>query len=227
MFSRLRKRFTYTNVAMTLALVFAMTGGAYAAKHYIITSTKQISPKVLTALKGKAGSAGKDGLNGKDGAPGAQGVEGKTGSQGIPGVEGKTGSQGIPGVAGPEGVCSTAGCKLPSGVTETGVWSGRPAEGEESLAVLTFAIPLASELDEAHVHVAPNAACPGTAQAPTAESGNLCVYIGENYAEDAEIANIYRPYGLLAKGAGTAGAMLAVKGGKPPNLAWGTWAVTG
>ena len=46
MFSRLRKRFTYANVAMTLALVFAMSGGAYAAFTSLITSTKQISPSV-------------------------------------------------------------------------------------------------------------------------------------------------------------------------------------
>jgi hypothetical protein len=29
---------------MTIALVFAMSGGAYAANHFLITSTKQISP---------------------------------------------------------------------------------------------------------------------------------------------------------------------------------------
>ena len=47
MFSRIRKRLTYANVAMTMALVFAMSGGAYAAKKYVITSTKQIKPSVL------------------------------------------------------------------------------------------------------------------------------------------------------------------------------------
>ncbi len=46
MFSMIRKRLTYANVAMTLALVFAMTGGAYAAKKYMITSKKQIKPSV-------------------------------------------------------------------------------------------------------------------------------------------------------------------------------------
>ena len=40
MIGLIRKRLTYANVAMTLALVFAMTGGAFAAKHYVITSTK-------------------------------------------------------------------------------------------------------------------------------------------------------------------------------------------
>ena len=42
MFERVRRRVSYANVAATLALVFAMTGGAYAAKQYVITSTKQI-----------------------------------------------------------------------------------------------------------------------------------------------------------------------------------------
>ena len=45
----MRGRLSYANVAMTLALVFAMSGGAYAASKYVITSTKQISPKVLKA----------------------------------------------------------------------------------------------------------------------------------------------------------------------------------
>jgi hypothetical protein len=36
----IRKRLSYANVVMTLALVFAMTGGAYAARRFVITSTK-------------------------------------------------------------------------------------------------------------------------------------------------------------------------------------------
>jgi hypothetical protein len=47
MLSKLRRRLTYANVAVTLALVFAMSGGAYAASRYVITSIKQISPKVV------------------------------------------------------------------------------------------------------------------------------------------------------------------------------------
>lgn len=37
MFSRIRKRMTYANVAVTVALVFAMAGGAYAAGRCLIT----------------------------------------------------------------------------------------------------------------------------------------------------------------------------------------------
>jgi hypothetical protein len=82
----MRRRFSYANVAATLALVLSMSGGALAANHYLIHSTKQISPKVLKKLKGKqgkAGTAGKSGLPGapgKDGAPGAQGPQGAEGN---------------------------------------------------------------------------------------------------------------------------------------------------
>src|SRR3954469_13446544 len=78
----MRKRITYANVAATMALVFSMTGGALAAKHYLISSTSQISPKVLKKLKGKTGKTGKTGAAGTTGAPGAAGASGKDGARG-------------------------------------------------------------------------------------------------------------------------------------------------
>jgi hypothetical protein len=81
----MRTRFSYANVAATLALVFSMTGGALAANHYLITSTKQISPKVLKKLKGNAGKTGAPGTSG------AAGKEGATGKEGVPGKEGARG----------------------------------------------------------------------------------------------------------------------------------------
>src|SRR6266568_7321600 len=93
------RHLNYANVTATLALVLAMSGGALAAKHYLINSTKQISPKVLKALKGKtgkAGATGKEGPAGKDGAPGATGKEGLRGAEGAPGP---TGEEGPPGSA--------------------------------------------------------------------------------------------------------------------------------
>jgi hypothetical protein len=81
----MRRRITYANVAATMALVFSMTGGALAAKHYLINSTSQISPKVLKKLKGKTGATGAIGATGAAGAAGAAGATGKEGKTGPPG----------------------------------------------------------------------------------------------------------------------------------------------
>jgi hypothetical protein len=78
----MRRHLTYANVAATLALVFAMSGGAFAAKHYLVNSTRQINPKVLRKLKG---AKGKTGATGPQGKQGAQGVPGATGAQGATG----------------------------------------------------------------------------------------------------------------------------------------------
>jgi hypothetical protein len=95
MFSRIRRRITFANVVMTLALVFAMSGGAYAAGKYLINSTKQIKPSVVAQLKGK---------NGKTGAPGAAGLKGETGVKGETGPQGTAGKEGLPGSNGKEGL---------------------------------------------------------------------------------------------------------------------------
>jgi hypothetical protein len=103
MFSALGKRIHVTpaTVIATLALVFAMTGGAYAANKYLITSTKQISPKVLKSLKGKAGPTGPTGPAGPAGAagPGTAGATGPQGSAGAAGVKGENGATGAAGVS--------------------------------------------------------------------------------------------------------------------------------
>jgi hypothetical protein len=171
MFSKLRKRFTLSNVLMTFALVFAMTGGAYAAGKYVITSTKQISPKVLKSLVGKAGAAGKEGApgkegpagkegaSGKEGAPGKEGTAGKEGLAGKEGKEGAAGKEGTPGKEGPAGKNGTTGFTktLPSGETETGSWSfgvEGPAE-ENSPISISFAIPLKQGISAANTYVVP------------------------------------------------------------------------
>jgi hypothetical protein len=69
-----RRVLSYANVVATLALVFAIGGGsAYAAKHYLITSTKQIKPSVVTALRrttAKLGTTGPTGTSGSSGSVG-------------------------------------------------------------------------------------------------------------------------------------------------------------
>lgn len=98
---------TYANVAATLALVFAMAGGAAAASHYLITSTKQISPKVLKELK-KPGARGASGPAGTPGAAGANGLNGAAGTKGEQGLQGKQGPEGKPGAQGEKGNASLA-----------------------------------------------------------------------------------------------------------------------
>jgi hypothetical protein len=75
----MRRRLSYANVTATLALVFAMSGGALAANHYLVNSTKQISPKVLKKLVGKPGKTGATGAIGAIGVTGATGKEGSAG----------------------------------------------------------------------------------------------------------------------------------------------------
>jgi hypothetical protein len=151
MFSRIRMRLTYANIVATFALVFAMSGGAYAAGKFLVTSTKQIKPSVLSQLKGKAGHAGAPGAAGP---AGAVGPAGPVGPQGAAGAKGENGKDGTPGANGEsvtntklnagnatckEGgaefkvgsgaathACNgspwTAGGTLPEGAMETGTW---------------------------------------------------------------------------------------------------------
>jgi hypothetical protein len=99
MLAFLRRRFSYANVAATMAIVFAMGGSAVAARHYLINSTRQISPKVLRALKG-------------NGATGPRGAVGARGDAGPPGTEGP---QGKPGAVGPT-FSAHAGEDVPKGI---------------------------------------------------------------------------------------------------------------
>src|SRR5260370_28497391 len=85
---------TYANVAATLALVFAMGGSAVAASHYLITSKKQISPKVVKELSGKQGAAGSAGAPGSSGPQGPQGAPGPAGTNGLNGPNGEPGPEG-------------------------------------------------------------------------------------------------------------------------------------
>jgi len=233
MFSKVRSRINYANVASTLAVLFSMTGGAYAAKHYMITSTSQISPKVLKALQSQQGPAG------AAGAPGTAGAKGETGPAGTPGTSGAKGPAGPPGPAGEEGAEGekgepwTAGGTLPKGATEKGIWAadGPPSGGSffnATQASISFNIPLktAPTLHIIHLNEQPPAGCKGTPLEPEAEPGNLCIFVSNSKSVLA-MGALSPQTGAFGE-AGTAGADLVVLPETPENaFAYGTWAVTG
>jgi hypothetical protein len=84
--SSTRRRLNPALVISVIALVLALGGTAVAAKRYLITNTKQISPKVLKEIA--AAAAGRQGQNGSPGPAGAAGSPGATGVAGAAGHEG-------------------------------------------------------------------------------------------------------------------------------------------
>src|SRR5579875_1473139 len=117
---RLRRHLRLANLLLAAALFFSMGGVAIAAHHYLITSTKQISPKVLRKLHGRQGPPGASGPTGPAGPaglvgpPGLSGPPGPTGLTGALGPTGPVGPTGATGPAGPTGPTGTAG---PTGLT--------------------------------------------------------------------------------------------------------------
>jgi hypothetical protein len=160
----MRRRFSYANVAATVAIVLAMSGGAYAAGHYLINSTKQINPKVLRKLHGARGARG---VAGQIGAIGPQGVTGATGPKGARGPDGESGEPGF-----------SALSRLPTGKSESGVFAvteDAATEGHTISTAITFSIPL--EVPVEGVEFTPistktvNCLGPGSAH-----RGWLCIY---------------------------------------------------
>ena len=242
MFLWVGRRFTYANVVMTFVLVFAMSGGAYAAKRYLITSTKQISPSVLKQLRGKAGSVGASGVQG---AVGSVGPQGAAGVKGEPGVVGKEGPAGKDGENGKEGSPWTAGGTLPSGKTLKGDWGIGQGQGL-LIAGVSFGISLESA--PIPVYLKPggtSAHCPGSVASPGAEPGYLCVFVRqeEHMVPEAELdliepgiqnpkicssnEGLSRDCALTAKPASDDPAGFEVVGlAETDGFALGSWAVT-
>ena len=173
MFSAIRKHLTPSTAIAIVALVFAITGGAFAAtggsgnggKGASASATPLASaakskakpkagargpagPAGKTGATGPAGPAGPAGAAGAKGENGAAGGQGPQGPQGPQGEKGETGKEGTPGKPGKNGTFGDE--PLPAGKTLTGVYAasgsaeGKFPEGLVSTGV-SFALPVPGE----------------------------------------------------------------------------------
>jgi Collagen triple helix repeat (20 copies) len=205
MFNAIRRSFSVPTAIAVVALVFAMTGGAFAAKDSFTGPAR--------ASKSKKGNKGPRGPRGPKGARGPQGLQGPKGDTGPQGPKGDTGSP------------WTAGGTLPSGRSLGGSWA--VAAGPEvfpgtgvGVATISFGLPLAAppelvvvkEGEEGKEHAAE---CPGTVIVPLAAPGKLCLYT----ASESGLAPAAPP------AVGVVGAALTYSG-SPGDINAGSWAVT-
>ena len=217
--------------------------------------------KKYAGKNGKNGATGPQGPAGAPGAKGDAGAAGGAGAQGAPGAAGAKGATGATGATGPTGATGVFDFGvLPTGATLTGTWAS-PLEkgtttGQELNVPISFPIRLAEELefkgesDENQIHIInaageevketgggptgfgpPSAACPGSVETPEAESGHLCIYIGQE--KELSISSLIasqavsKPTGSADFGGGTTGAIWRLLAGGSNTTARGTWAVTG
>jgi hypothetical protein len=207
MLKALRRNLSPPTAIAVVALVFAMSGGAFAAKNY--AGSAEASKQEKKAKRGPRGPRGK------------QGARGLTGPRGFTGPQGPVGPQGPKGETGDPW---TAGGFLPSGASLGGTWvagvgpevfAGKGA----AAASISFGIPLQApptivivkKGKEGEEHAAE---CPGSVISPKAASGNLCLYTAEEAGLELQSA-IPAPVGAILTYLGTPGTGNA-----------GTWAVT-
>jgi len=121
---RSRLQLSPTTVIASLALFFALGGGAAVAAQQFINGSritphsinlKQLSPQAIAALEGKAGTS----KTGASGTPGSQGATGSTGP---------AGPKGAAGPAGPPASASTLGEQVVVTWTSLGSNSGGTSE---------------------------------------------------------------------------------------------------
>ena len=199
MFSALRKQVTPATIVALMALVFALTGGAFAASgggggaspakpNVSVGSTVALATLAKSKAKAKVGPRGPAGPAGKAGASGAQGPVGPAGAQGAQGTAGAAGAKGETGPQGPEGKAGKPGANgengengttgftdtLPAGKIETGTWAVRgtvKTEGEKLVTAISFPIPLSAPASIEYIESStnPQFECPGGVEKPQAE----------------------------------------------------------
>jgi hypothetical protein len=231
------------------AIFLALSGTAVAAVTLPSGSvgTRQLHNGAVTSAKVRDGSLrardfragqlrrGPQGPHGETGPPGDAGPAGPAGppgAQGAAGAPGPQGPQGPPGPQGPRGPEANLSGTLPSGETLRGVYraaAGQTAAPAGTLAADTFTFAMPLTFDPA-AHLILNGAgapseCPGSATAPAAAPGNLCVYeaVGVNVTAQAIVNPVTNLVGQASRYGATVQAVSSDTG---YFVSTGTWAAT-
>ena len=101
--SRIKKHLTPSTAIAFLALIFAITGGAFAATGHGASGGGGAKATAAASATPLATTAKSKGARGPRGPKGATGATGKTGLTGAPGPQGPTGATGATGATGPGG----------------------------------------------------------------------------------------------------------------------------
>lgn len=189
-------------------------------------------PQGPAGPKGDTGATGERGPSGSDGAPGANGksaeavaFSGSKGSCTAGGIEVKSASPTSFVCNGQQGEPGPLLETLPAGKTMKGQWvttvNEVPGETPSGIAVIniSFPFPLATPPNAAvfiEEEGEDEADCPGSAEAPEAAEGVLCIYV---IAEQGELGS------FTGAPATKFGASPLLFGGEPGSFAAGTWAV--
>jgi hypothetical protein len=187
---RMRQHLSYANVVATLALVFAMSGGAIAATGGFTAASSGIKAcvganGVLKVLTGKKCRSGQKAVSWSQQGP--AGPQGPAGARGATGATGSTGTAGLDGALGPSATTAlTADNALALG--------GIPASGftRSDCASTTgqikgFALVPASP-PGGWTRVSPSYNCSGLAVEVIAPEPNTGIYVVRFQGNPAEIA---------------------------------------
>jgi hypothetical protein len=206
----------------SIALFAALGGGAYAASSVGSADIERDAVRSKHVRDGDIRAADLSrAVRLKLNRRGAAGVPGPKGDRGARGARGRRGRIGP---AGPAGGFSAA---LPAGQTVRGVYVlGAPAGAGPAEAAIDFPFALASAPAARWIArgAAGGAECPGSAAAPAAAAGHLCIY--EDASAGAALRTVFHP-GTGADGAAAfgAGLRLAPEGAEAVRSS-GSWAVT-
>jgi hypothetical protein len=223
MWRRFKQGFGAPGVIAVVALVFAMSGGAVAADHYLGAAPRASTATAqATKKKKKKPSPAKRGPQGPQGQRGPAGPAGATGATG---PAGPAGPEGPPGARGTEGSPWTAGGTLPPGKSLSGTWIAvalgaevEPGKAEGgttiSFGIRLVAPPAVHLIAKGREGIDSPSECPGSVKLPLAAKGNLCLYVAEG-----EGLVPFETFSFAS------GALMKFRG-PPETVVAGTWAVS-